>query len=181
MSGRCVPLCVDQPAPKTSDLATTSLPSDSPFVRKMHHRNQTARCGQTRRCHSRRDGFTLLELLLVLAILVVVGGIAVRNFVGAGNDAKNDATRVQMNEIKTAITQYQIRFNSLPEQLETLRDGPSDADKKARWSDPIFREIPKDAWENEFVYSVNGNTYELRSAGLDGQTSTDDDIVEEGP
>lgn len=151
---------------------------------KMHKRNQHHRCQPNRRCvarPSRRDGFTLLELLLVLAILVVVGGIAVRNFVGAGNDAKNDATRVQMNEVKTAITQYQIRMNSLPETLETLRDGPSDAAKKARWSSPIFKEVPKDAWDNDFIYSVNGNTYEILSAGLDGQTNTDDDIKEEGP
>ncbi len=104
-----------------------------------------------------------------------------RNFMGAGNDAKNDATRVQISEIKNAIIQYQIRMNSLPETLETLRDGPSDAAKKARWSAPIFKEVPVDAWENSFVYNVSGNTYEIRSGGLDGQVNTDDDIVDEGP
>ena len=41
-------------------------------------------------------------------------------------------------------------------------------------------EIPTDAWENALTYSKNGNTYELRSAGIDGQVNTDDDVVLEG-
>lgn len=129
---------------------------------------------------SRRAGFTLLELLLVLAILVVIGGIALPNFMGAGTEAKINATKVQMDHLKQAIMMYQIRMNSLPDSLEALRDGPSDAAAKAKWVAPIIKEIPMDAWENSLEYSVNGNTYEIRSAGMDGQMSTEDDIVLEG-
>jgi general secretion pathway protein G len=134
----------------------------------------------TKRC-SRRRGFTLLELLLVLSILVVIGGIAVVNFGGAQNEANINATKTQMSAVKNAIEMYKIRLNGLPETLDALRDGPSDAAKKAKWNDnPIMTEIPMDAWANPFVYSVNGNKYEIRSGGLDGQVNTDDDIIEEG-
>ncbi len=75
---------------------------------------------------------------------------------------------------------YQIRMNSLPETLEELKDGPSDAAKQAKWVAPIITEIPTDAWENKLDYSVNGNTYTIRSGGIDGQMNTDDDLTEEG-
>jgi general secretion pathway protein G len=152
----------------------------------MHNRNTRSRCLDARPCVSgganhRRGGFTLLELLLVLSILVVIGGIVMVNLGGAADDAKNDATRVQIRAIKDGISYFQIRLNSLPDSLEELVEGPSDAAKKAKWNKPILTEVPLDGWENEFVYSLNGNMYEIRSAGTDGQVNTDDDIVEEGP
>lgn len=128
----------------------------------------------------RQAGFTLLELLLVLAILVVIGGIALPNFLGAGQEAKANATKVQLNSLKQSIDLFQVRMNKLPETLEELRDGPSDAAGKAKWVAPIISEIPTDAWENALTYTKNGNTYELRSAGIDGQVNTDDDVILEG-
>lgn len=116
----------------------------------------------------------------MLAILVVIGGIVTVNIGGAQTEAKINATKAQLNSLKGNITQYQIRMNGLPESLEALRDGPSDAAKKAKWVAPIIPEVPTDAWENQLEYNVNGNTYELRSGGVDGQFNTDDDIVVEG-
>ncbi len=134
----------------------------------------------TKRC-SRRRGFTLLELLLVLSILVVIGGIAVVNFGGAQNEANINATKTQLSAVKNAVEMYKIRLNGLPETLDALRDGPSDAAKKAKWNDnPIMTEIPTDAWTNPLVFSINGNKYEIRSGGPDGQVNTEDDIVQEG-
>jgi general secretion pathway protein G len=127
-----------------------------------------------------RGGFTLLELLLVLAILVVIGGIALPNFLGAGQEAKVNATKVQLDALKQSINLYQVRMNKLPATLEELRDGPGDAAAKSKWISPIITEIPTDAWENPLDFSVNGNTYEIRSAGMDGQRNTDDDITLEG-
>ncbi|WP_145208748.1 type II secretion system protein GspG [Stieleria sp.] len=145
-----------------------SRPS-SPFAastrRRRHHRRAA------------RHAFTLLELLLVLAILVVLGGIVAVNVVGTGQAANADATMAQMKMLKSNIDMFQIRMNSLPQTLEELRDGPSDAAKKAKWVAPIITEIPKDAWGNDIDYSVNGNSYELRSGGIDGQKNTEDDIV----
>lgn len=115
----------------------------------------------------------------MLAILVVIGGIVTVNLGGAQTEAKINATKTQLNLLKQNIQHYQIRLNGLPETLEALRDGPSDAAKKAKWVEPIIKEIPMDAWENPFVYTLNGNTYEIRSAGPDGQTNTEDDITVE--
>jgi len=130
---------------------------------------------------SRRNaGFTLLELLLVLAILVVLGGIVLVNFTGARTDANVNATTTQLNALKQSVQYFQIRMNSLPQSLEELKDGPSDSSKKAKWTAPIITEIPKDAWGNEIGYTAKGNSYELRSGGIDGQLQTDDDILVSG-
>jgi general secretion pathway protein G len=133
---------------------------------------------RTRR--TERAAFTLLELLLVLAILVVLGGIVLVNFSGAQNDANVNATTAQLNGLKQNVQYFQIRMNSIPQSLEELKDGPSDASKKAKWTAPIITEIPKDAWGNDFTYSTKGNGYEIRSGGIDGQMNTDDDIIVTG-
>ncbi len=133
-----------------------------------------------RRRTTARAAFTLLELLLVLAILVVLGGIVLVNFQGAQTDANVNVTTTQLNSLKQNVQYFQIRMNSLPQSLEELKDGPSDASKKAKWTGPIIREIPKDAWGNDIKIDVKGNTYELRSGGIDGQMQTDDDITVSG-
>ena len=55
-----------------------------------------------------------------------------------------------------------------------LRDGPTDAAKKAKWVSAIIDEIPKDSWDNDLEYNVNGGSFELRSSGLDQQMNTDE-------
>lgn len=129
---------------------------------------------------ARRSGFTLLELILVLLILVIIGGLAGTQLIGQFEDAKADASRAQIQMFKKNIDLYQIRIGGLPESLSTLKEGPSDPNKKAKWTRPLMDTIPNDAWDNPFKYSVKGNSYEIRSAGEDGQVNTDDDIVVEG-
>lgn len=128
----------------------------------------------------RRAGFTLLELLLVLAILVVLGGVVLVNFGTAQADANVNATLTQLNALKQQVEMYRIKMNSLPKSLDELKDGPSDASKKAKWTGPIIDRVPDDAWGNTINFNVKGNSFELRSPGLDGQLNTDDDLVVEG-
>ncbi|WP_197136237.1 MULTISPECIES: type II secretion system protein GspG [Crateriforma] len=132
------------------------------------------------RSQRRRSGFTLLELLLVLSILVVVGGIAVVNLSSAGDDANRNATITQLNALDQAIEMYRIRMNTLPETLDNLVEGPSDSAQKAKWGKSILDEVPADAWGKEIVYKLNGNEYELRSGGSDGQMNTEDDLTVTG-
>jgi general secretion pathway protein G len=150
----------------------------SPTVATAVSRPVSARpVGRSVTTGKRRRGFTLLELLLVLAILVVLGGIVLVNFGGAQADANVNATITQLNSLKQAVQLYQIRMNALPKSLDELKDGPSDSAKKAKWTAPILNTIPDDAWGNPITYTLKGNSYELRSGGLDGQTNTEDDLI----
>jgi len=151
-------------------------------MRTYSNRTRAIRTRGTANGRSTRQntGFTLLELLLVLAILVVLGGIVLVNFTGAQADANVNATMTQLNSLKQSVQYFQIRMNSMPKTLEELKDGPSDAAKKAKWTAPIITEIPKDAWGNEINFTAKGNGYEIRSGGLDGNLNTDDDITVSG-
>ena len=137
------------------------------------HRNVRSR-------RAARHAFTLLELLLVLTILVIIGGLVGTSLVGVLADSKADTSKIQMQELKKNIDLYQIRIGGLPDDLNDLKDGPSDPSKKAKWTRSIMPSIPKDAWDNDFVYTVKGGSYELRSGGEDGQVNTDDDVIVEG-
>lgn len=134
---------------------------------------------QNRR-NRRRSGFTLLELMLVLAILVVLGGVVIVNIGGAQDDAYQRTTQVTLDNLKNSIRMYRVKVNQMPESLEELVSGPSDPNKKAMFGEPIIEEIPKDGWGNDLTYTLNGNEFEIRSAGKDGQVNSDDDIVENG-
>lgn len=116
----------------------------------------------------------------MLAILVALVGIVGVNLSGTQTEANMGVTQTQLAAVKQGIGQYRIRMNSLPETLDALRDGPSDAEKKAKWVGAILETIPTDAWGNALIYKKNGNAYEIRSAGVDGQANTEDDIVVEG-
>ncbi len=126
-----------------------------------------------------RSAFTLLELMLVLAILVVLAGVVGYNILGTQDTAFTQTTETQLQGLRNNIVMYRLRVNQMPDSLDALVDGPSDSDKKATWQ-PIITEVPKDAWGNDITLSVNGNKFELRSAGADGQMNSDDDVVVEG-
>ncbi len=170
--------------PRQYGSSPVPLPLLEDFAIQMNCHSQTnlacVRRPHARVASRRRKGFTLLELLLVLSILVVIGGIAIMNLGGAQEDAYRDSTTTQLNSVKQAIERYRIKLGSLPETIEALKDGPSDAAKKAKWTRPILDAIPNDAWGNPLVYSLNSGKYEIRSAGPDGQVNTDDDITAEG-
>lgn len=126
-----------------------------------------------------RSAFTLLELMLVLAILVVLVGVVSVNIFGTQDTANSQLTERQLVSLKDSIKMYRLQVNKMPQSLDDLVNGPSDASKKGTWR-PIIEEIPKDAWGNDITFTVSGNTFELRSAGADGQTNSDDDVIVKG-
>ena len=60
-----------------------------------------------RRCRIRR-GFTLLEVLLVLAILIAIAAMVVPNIVGASDEANKDLTRINIKAFEQAAQMYKI-------------------------------------------------------------------------
>ena len=72
---------------------------------------------QNRRRHSRAAqmrGFTLVEVLLVLIILVIIGSIVVPNLFGVKDKADIDAARAQVNAMSTVMDLYRLDLNKYP-------------------------------------------------------------------
>lgn len=117
-----------------------------------------------------RTGFTLLEILLVLAILGVLATVTAVNLIGQGNRARVKAAGQQLITLKTSLTNYNLDTGGFPTTQEGLAAlVPNYMDK-----------IPGDAWNTPFSYlSPTGDPnrpFELRSAGPDKQWNTPDDL-----
>jgi general secretion pathway protein G len=118
---------------------------------------------------SARAGFSLLELMLVLAIISILVAAAAYNLAGAGARAKNQITKSSLNTIKGALSSYNIQYSSYPVGLPVLITTRFLEDKRLQ-----------DAWGREWLYDPRGlnkdQPYILGSAGEDGIPGNEDDI-----
>jgi general secretion pathway protein G len=131
----------------------------------------------------RRRGFTLIEVLLVLVILVILASFAVMQFGGVRDDAQIDQAKTQIGLFKTGLELYELKFGDFPatnEGLEALRTGPANSADTSNWKPLLDTQVPLDPWGNPYQYSFPGthnpNKYDLWSMGPDGQEGTSDDI-----
>lgn len=124
-----------------------------------------------------RRGFTLIEVLLVLVILVVVGAAAVYNFAGIQETAYKNTAKTQINDLKRMLTLYQMNVGLPPNSLDALFTQPGDIADASKWTQISDKPIPPDPWGHPFEYKVNGSKFEIRCIGPDGQSNTQDDIT----
>ncbi|MGY8766893.1 MAG: type II secretion system protein GspG [Pirellulales bacterium] len=126
----------------------------------------------------RRSGFTLIEVLLVLVILVILGSFAGVAIFNAQKQALGNQAKVQVGLIDDAIRMYMLNMSVPPQSLQDLIEQPADA-KPGKWLGPYWedKEIPKDPWDGDYEYELNGAEYRVWSIGPDGSSGTDDDIA----
>ncbi|MEI6149204.1 MAG: type II secretion system protein GspG [bacterium] len=122
-----------------------------------------------------RGGFTLVEILLVVAILGILAGVAVVGLKGRAQKANIAATRTSISAVQLAIDIYETDNGIYPASLQALLTKGSENN----WNGPYIRDgrMPKDAWGLEFQYAVKEGGYEIKSAGPDAQMGTIDDIT----
>ena len=134
------------------------------------------------RARATRSGFTLIELLLVLVILGILAAIVVPKFSGRTEQARETAARTQIATFGTALDSFEVDVGYYPKGRNGLGDlftQPRDAQS---WRGPYIKnEIPKDPWQNDYVYECPGknnpSSYDLLSMGPDGRAGTEDDIT----
>lgn len=117
-------------------------------------------------------GFTLVEVLLVVAILGILAGVVVVSTRGRIPATQVHACRMSIEGLSTAIGVYEIDNGILPNSLENLVSKSSEMN----WNGPYVKNLT-DPWGNKFNYSREGNAFKISSAGPDGQSGTEDDIT----
>jgi len=122
-----------------------------------------------------RHGFTLVEMLLVVAIIGILATVVVVNFAGKAKGAMIKATRGSIANVCLAIDTYESETGRFPPSLQSLISN----DGAPNWSGPYIRGgLPVDSWGTPFIYTPKGdNDYEVRSAGPDMQPGSADDIT----
>jgi general secretion pathway protein G len=126
-------------------------------------------------------GFTLIELLLVMVILTVLAAVVVPKFTKRSEQARITAAHADISNIEVALDAFEIDNGRYPTTSEGLKWLVEEPTSLSNWKGPyIKRGVPKDPWENEYVYREPGrhNTkgFDLYSCGPDGSEGGDDDI-----
>jgi general secretion pathway protein G len=134
------------------------------------------------RARATRSGFTLIELLLVLVILGILAAIVVPKFSGRTEQARETAARTQIATFSTALDQFEVDVGYYPKGRNGLGDLFTQPRDAQNWRGPYLKnEIPKDPWQNEYVYECPGknntSSYDIVSMGPDGRAGTEDDIT----
>lgn len=128
-----------------------------------------------------RSAFTLMEVLLVLAILLVIMGLVVPKLLGRQKTANEDATRISIEGLSQAIKLYSLDHDGNPPSTsDGLKVLMAPGKKDSRWKGPYLEKPPQDAWGTPLQYrspgSKNAQGYDIVSAGPDRNHGTADDI-----
>jgi general secretion pathway protein G len=139
------------------------------------------------RARIHRGAFTLMEVLLVLAILVILGGLVTMSYVNIRKNSNESTTLTQLNLLKSALNAYNMDIGRYPDTnqgLAALVQPPADLRNPSKWKRPYLDSgiIPADVWDNPFFYESAGpDQFRLWSAGSNGENESgvgDDILVE---
>ena len=129
-----------------------------------------------------RKGFTLIEILLVMAILAILAAVVVPKFTKRSQQAKETAAKTDIANLEVALDSFEIdtgRYPTNTEGIKALIQEPINT--KDDWKGPYLkRGVPQDPWGNEYNYKQPGQYnkygYDLSSSGPDGLSGNEDDI-----
>ena len=109
----------------------------------------------------RTAGFTLIELMVVIAIIAMLATIVGINLGGQVDESNVAGAKAQINNFETGLMAYKLKHKKFPASLDALVNPPS--------GEPFMDSIPKDPWNNDYVYTLEGSRdYEIISYGADG-------------
>lgn len=119
---------------------------------------------------SRRRGFTLLEMMLVLLIIGLLATVAALNLTSGADKARVQTTQASIRSMETALKSYYFEKGAYPTTAEGLLP----------LVPKFLEEVPTDGWKRPFQYyspGTSGHEFEIISLGKDALPNTEDDVV----
>jgi general secretion pathway protein G len=129
---------------------------------------------KTRSLQRRSEGFTLLEIMVVVIIIGVLAATIIPQFMGTTHDAKVSAAKSDVAQLESAMERFNLhmdRYPTMDEGLKVLVEAPAGEVKK--WRGPYIKVLRSDPWGNSYQYRAPGmhhpSTFDVWSRGADGQ------------
>ena len=122
-------------------------------------------------------GFTLIEIMVVMVILGILAGLIIPRIMGRPEEARRLKARMDIETLETVLKLYKLDNGSYPsteQGLQALVEPPTVGQLPRAWRKGGYLEkgrIPKDPWENDYVYLSPGlhGEFDIMSYGDDGE------------
>jgi len=134
---------------------------------------------------TRRSGFTLIEIMVVVVIIGVLAATIIPSFMTTTHDAKVSAAKASIAELETALGMFNVHMDRHPtteEGLKVLMEAPPGDEKK--WRGPYVKVIRLDPWGEPYQYRNPGvhrkSGFDLWSRGADKADGGEGDAADIG-
>lgn len=129
-------------------------------------------------------GFTLLELLIVLAIIALITTMAAPRIIGYLGKAKSGTAQAQIESLSTSLELHFLDIGSYPDEQDGLESLMTNVGSDDRWNGPYLKKRSglSDPWERHYGYRFPGehgefDIFSLGRDGAEGGEGEDADIV----
>lgn len=116
----------------------------------------------------RQEGFTLVEILIVVMIIGLLASFVAPNLIGRFERSKEEIAKAQVEMLSSGVIAFKLDLNRYPVTLEELLKST-----EPKWRGPYLskNELPKDPWGKDYIYKAPGDhaAFDLYSLGPDGQ------------
>ncbi len=126
------------------------------------------------RCRGMQSGFTLIEIMVVVAILAILGATVVPMIMNRPEEARVVKAKQDIGTLEQSLELYRLdNFNypSTDQGLEALIEQPTGEPEAANWKEGGYvKKLPKDPWGRDYIFLSPGENgdYDIISYGRDG-------------
>ena len=120
-----------------------------------------------------QNGFTLIEIMVVVVILGVLSALIVPNIIGRPDEARAAAARLDVQQIGSQMDMYRLDngiYPSTDQGIEALVDEPAGFPEPRKWNpEGYLKSIPEDPWGDPYLYFSEDRSFDVYSFGADRQ------------